>query len=350
MSRFKISSLTPSAASIRSRHHSIFILVSGHSLWFLGKDFTKPRVWDDRTDRVTAAFRAGTRRDGRRGRRVACGPVESSELTEVFLSGQADAGRFEEENGAARRGARLATRPSLPRFLFSARVVRRSSWGVLSSHRTLIRALSARMYACVLRTSLYRDTWRLSWCECCILANYLPRAFGTLGETHTNAHRLRGKVATLDVRVCADAHGRLSPAAGVGEAARARLLRVYMHLRALYVCVRARAAGIPRRRLLSLARVLNPPGKIDNGRRESIPDKQARRQAGRQAVRQAGRQAGQTGSIPCRPHTREIFGFGISRAPAGAAICRWCRARSIDPLPSLAHPRALRKLTNAEAR
>lgn len=121
-------------------------------------------------------------------------------------------------------------------------------------------------------------------------------------------------------------HGRLSSAAGVGEAARARTLRMYVHLRALYVCVsvcvRARAAGIPRRRLLSLARVLNPLGKIDNGwRRASIPDKQARRQAGRQAGRQlgsqavgqAGRRTGRTQAASPAARTRQIFGFGISR-------------------------------------
>lgn len=65
-----------------------------------------------------------------------CRPVESSELTEVSLSGQADAGIFEEESGAARSSAGwlwLATRPSLPRFLRAPRAfVRRPSWGVLS--------------------------------------------------------------------------------------------------------------------------------------------------------------------------------------------------------------------------
>lgn len=103
MSRFKISSQTPSATCIRSRHHSIFILISGDSSRLPGKDSTETGSpgRSRSTNRVTAASRAGTRRDGRRGRRMACGPIESSELTEVFLSGQADAGRFEEESGAA---------------------------------------------------------------------------------------------------------------------------------------------------------------------------------------------------------------------------------------------------------
>lgn len=141
-----------------------------------------------------------------------------------------------------------------------------------------------------------------------LLANNPPSCGSTLREAHERlcALRLRGKPRSM----CACARCSrtfIFPTAGVGEAARAR---AYIHA-CIYtspsaVYVRARAAGIPRRRLLSLARVLNPPGKIDSGRRrESIPDRQAGRQARRQEA--GGRQASRPERQHPLPHVHERF-------------------------------------------
>lgn len=202
MSRFKISSLTPSAIFIRS----IFILISEDSSWFSpGKDFAKPGVWvaggypgsGTITHAILIAWRlrfAPGRGldDGRRWCRMACGPVESSELTEVSLSAcRVRRTRVfdEEESGAARSSAGYASEPPTVSPLRARRPSTVLGCTIVASnaHPSVI---SANIRLCTPCISLLghvtfivvRVLHTREWSSSC----------DTLRETHTDAYRLRG--------------------------------------------------------------------------------------------------------------------------------------------------------------